>query len=460
MQSIILAAGQGTRMHSDYPKVLHPILGKPMVEYVLDHLSLAGINRHVVIVGHGAEQVKQVIGEREDVTFVLQEKQLGTGHAVMMAKDCLQDVTDETLVICGDTPLITPQTLSSLCEVHRQAKAAVTILTAELDNPYGYGRIVRNEQGEVVKIVEEKDATPEEKAIREINTGTYCFDNRLLFEALLEVTDDNEQKEYYLTDVIGLLKQKGYVVVAHKTADAEETLGINDRKALAEATKVMQRRINERWMNFGVTIVDPDTTYISPDTVIGKDTTIYPGTILTGRNVIGSRCHVGPYAELHNAVLKDEVSVRHSVVFDSVIGKQTTVGPFAHLRNRVEVGEKVRIGNFVEIKNTKMGDCSKASHLSYLGDSFIGKRVNIGCGAITVNYNGVQKFETTIDDDAFIGCNVNLIAPVHIGRKSVVAAGSTITDDVPEESLAIARERQTNKVGYYSDNNKENKKIQ
>ena len=459
MQSIILAAGKGTRMNSDLPKVLHPVLGKPMINHVLDHLVLADVKRHVVVVGHGAEQVKESIVLQDGVEFVLQEEQLGTGHAVMMAKELLKDAKGETIVICGDTPLISPQTIKSLYEHHRTTNAAATILTANISQPTGYGRIVRDDAGHVLKIVEERDASDEERSIKEINTGTYCFDHQLLFEALELITNDNDQGEYYLTDVIEVLRDKGYIVAGYKTADEEETLGINDRVSLAKANTLMKERINKQWMRFGVTIIDPNTTYISPDTVIGKDTVIYPGTMLLGRNVIGSRCEIGPNTELMNVVLKDEVNVKHSVISDSMIGKETVIGPFAHLRNHVQIGERVRIGNFVEMKKTTFGDDSKASHLTYLGDSHVGKRVNIGCGAITVNYNGVQKFETTIDDDAFIGCNTNLIAPVHVGKKSVVAAGSTITDDVPDESLAIAREKQTNKIGYYSKNNKD-KKIQ
>lgn len=454
MQSIILAAGQGTRMHSTIAKVLHPVLGKPMINHVLDHLELANIERKVVVIGHGAEQVKATIGDRNDVEFVVQTEQLGTGHAVMVAKELLKDEAGETIVICGDTPLITPQTINRLYEYHREKSAAATVLTTDLDNPFSYGRIVRGKDGELLKIVEEKDASDEERTIREINTGTYCFDNRLLFEALDSITNQNEQGEYYLTDVIEILRDNGHVVAAYKTEDHEETLGINDRVTLAKANKIMQRRVNEQFMRFGVTIIDPESTFISTDTVIGKDTTIHPGTIIMGQNVIGQGCNVGPYSELTNVVLKDNVTVRHSVVSDSVVGSHTTIGPFAQLRNQARIGEKVRIGNFVEIKNTVLGDESKTSHLSYLGDSEVGKRVNIGCGTITVNYNGVEKFKTTVEDDAFIGCNSNLIAPVTIGKGSTVGAGSTITEDVPEESLAIARSRQVNKVDYFKNKNK------
>lgn len=442
-------------MNSDLAKVLHPVLGKPMISHVLDHLQLAGIERKVVIVGHGAEQVKETIGVRTDVEFVVQQEQLGTGHAVMVAQDLLKDETGETIVICGDTPLISPQTIRQLYEYHREKKAAVTVLTTDMQNPFGYGRIVRNTEGEIVKIVEEKDASADEKNIQEINTGTYCFDNKWLFEALNSITNKNEQGEYYLTDVIEILRQKGHVVAGYKTADHDETLGVNDRVTLAKANQIMKQRVNEQLMRFGVTIVDPNTTYISTDTVIGKDTVIHPGTIIMGQNVIGQECTIGPNSELTNVVIKDRVIVKHSVVSDSVVGSDTTIGPFAQLRNQAQIGEHVRIGNFVEIKKSIIGNESKASHLSYLGDSEIGERVNIGCGAITVNYNGVEKFKTTIEDDAFIGCNSNLIAPVTIGKNSLVAAGSTITEDVPKDSLAIARSRQTNKVDYIK--NKKNK---
>ncbi|WP_026824780.1 bifunctional UDP-N-acetylglucosamine diphosphorylase/glucosamine-1-phosphate N-acetyltransferase GlmU [Exiguobacterium marinum] len=444
--AVILAAGKGTRMKSKLYKVLHPVLGKPMVEHVVDQLDQIGVSRQIVIVGHGAEAVQDTLGTR--VEYAVQEQQLGTGHAVQMAEAELAGKSGATLVVCGDTPLLTAETLEALLAHHEAQQAKVTVLTAIADDATGYGRVIRGEDGNVTKVVEHKDASETELAINEINTGTYVFDNELLFDALKRVGNNNAQGEYYLPDVIAIAKESGEVVAAHTAPTFDETIGVNDRVALSQAEAIMRKRTNERLMREGVTFMDPASTYISPDVVIGSDTVIYPGTVILGKTTIGSECVIGPNSDIRNSVIEDNAVVRQSVVTDSRIGEEAQVGPFAHLRQQAVLGANSRVGNFVEIKKSTFGDGAKASHLSYIGDASIGERVNLGCGSITVNYDGKNKFETVVEDDAFVGCNVNLIAPVKVGKGAIVAAGSTITNDVPEEALAIARERQTNKEGY------------
>jgi len=443
---IVLAAGQGTRMKSKLYKVLHPVCGKPMVRHVIDELKQIGADQIITVVGHGADEVKNEL--KDDSEFVLQEQQLGTAHAVMQARDLLQDKEGLTLVVCGDTPLLKADTIKAMIDYHINNHSKATILTAVAEDPTGYGRVIRNEQGYVEKIVEHKDASDEEKAVKEINAGTYCFDNASLFHALQKVTNNNAQNEYYLPDVIGILKDAGQTVTAFKTNDFTEIFGINDRVALAQAGKIMQQRINEKHMRNGVTIIDPEQTYIDATVVIGQDTVIYPGTMVKGNTVIGTDCIIGPNSEILNCDIGNRTSIRQSVTHDSKIGSDVQIGPFAHIRPQSLIHDEVRIGNFVEIKKTEFGRKSKASHLSYIGDANVGSNVNIGCGSITVNYDGVNKFKTIIKDGAFIGCNSNLVAPVEIGEGAYVAAGSTITDNVPGDSLSIARARQVNKENY------------
>ncbi len=444
--AIVLAAGQGTRMKSNLYKVLHPVCGKPMVEHVIDHVKGIGADRVVTVVGHGAELVEETLGQKSE--YVLQAEQLGTAHAVQQAENLLGDLEGTTLVICGDTPLIRSETMEALVNKHKELGAKATILTAIADNPAGYGRIIRGDQGEVLRNVEQKDATPEEQAVTEINTGTYCFDNRALFEALKKVKNDNAQGEYYLPDVMGILQSEGALIGAHVSDDFSETLGVNDRVVLAQAEAVMRHRIAEKHMRNGVTIISPETTVISADAVIGRDTVLQPGTIIEGHSSIGEECLIGPNSHIIDSEVSDKTSIHSSVVKSSKIGSNTTVGPFAHIRPETDLGDHVKVGNFVEIKKSSFGTGSKVSHLSYIGDAEVGSAVNIGCGSITVNYDGKNKFKTTIEDEAFIGCNSNLVAPVTVGKGSYVAAGSTVTKDVPEDSLAIARSRQENKEGY------------
>ncbi len=444
--AVILAAGQGTRMKSKLYKVLHPVCGKPMVQHVVDQVEKLQVDSIVTVIGHGSEKVKAQLGN--SVNYVYQQEQLGTAHAVIQAKDILGDKEGVTLVICGDTPLMTSETIEALFLQHEKMGAKATILTAKASKPDGYGRIVRNEMGVVEKIVEHKDATEAERTITEINTGTYLFDNALLFQALNNVSNENVQGEYYLPDVIEILKQQGEIVSAFQTSDFDETIGVNDRIALSEAEAIMRKRINEQHMRNGVTIMDPLNTYIEADVMIKEDTVIYPGSMLKGATVIGSDCIIGPNTEINNCVVGNNTAIKQSVAHDSSIGSDVNIGPFAHIRPASTIDDEVKIGNFVEIKKATFGKGSKASHLSYIGDANVGSDVNIGCGTITVNYDGKNKFLTTIEDGAFIGCNSNLIAPVTISKGAYVAAGSTITDDVPSEALSIARARQVNKENY------------
>lgn len=448
--AVVLAAGQGTRMKSKLYKVLHPVCGKPMVEHVIDHIQGIGAERIVTIVGHGAEKVQDQLGSRSE--YALQEQQLGTAHAVLQASEVLGNLSGTTLVICGDTPLIRPETMKALLAHHHETAAKATILTGIPENPTGYGRIIRNAEGHVERIVEQKDASPEEQKVKEINSGTYCFDNESLFAALKLVKNDNSQGEYYLPDVIEILKNQGSIISAYATDDFEETLGVNDRVALSQAETLMRERIVEKHMRNGVTIINPTNTFISADAVIGSDTVLQPGVIIEGVSEIGEDCLIGPNSHITNSRIGHRTTVHSSVVTQSVIGEDTAVGPFAHIRPDSEIGNAAKIGNFVEIKKTKLGNQSKVSHLSYIGDAEVGERVNIGCGTITVNYDGKNKFVTTIENDSFVGCNSNLIAPVSIGQGAYVAAGSTITKNVPAQALAIGRARQENKEGYVKKN--------
>ncbi|AFI26590.1 MULTISPECIES: bifunctional UDP-N-acetylglucosamine diphosphorylase/glucosamine-1-phosphate N-acetyltransferase GlmU [Bacillus] len=444
--AVVLAAGQGTRMKSKLYKVLHPVCGKPMVEHVVDEALKLSLSKLVTIVGHGAEEVKKQLGDKSE--YALQAEQLGTAHAVKQAQPFLADEKGVTIVICGDTPLLTAETMEEMLKEHTQREAKATILTAVAEDPTGYGRIIRSQNGAVQKIVEHKDASEEERFVTEINTGTYCFDNEALFRAIDQVSNDNAQGEYYLPDVIEILKNEGETVAAYQTGNFQETLGVNDRVALSQAEQFMKERINKRHMQNGVTLIDPMNTYISPEAVIGSDTVIYPGTVIKGEVQIGEDTIIGPHTEIMNSSIGSRTVIKQSVVNHSKVGNDVNIGPFAHIRPDSVIGNEVKIGNFVEIKKTQFGDRSKASHLSYVGDAEVGTDVNLGCGSITVNYDGKNKYLTKIEDGAFIGCNSNLVAPVTVGEGAYVAAGSTVTEDVPGKALAIARARQVNKDDY------------
>ena len=444
--AIILAAGKGTRMKSKLYKVLHPVSGQPMVEHIINRVSETNPDQIITIVGHGAEQVKAQLGERSE--YALQAEQLGTGHAVLQAASFLQGKEGTTLVISGDTPLLTTETLNNLFEYHQGKNASATILTAQAEDPTGYGRIIRDHIGIVEKIVEQKDTTPEEALVQEINTGTYCFDNQALFEALNKVGTDNAQGEYYLTDIIEILKDAGKTVAAYQTEDFDESMGVNDRIALAKANELMRQRINKMHMVNGVSFVDPATTYIDAGVEIGSDTVIEAGVQLQGKTVIGSDCVIGAHSRIVDSVIEDHVVVEHSVIEKSLVKSHADVGPFAHLRPKAEIGEGVHIGNFVEVKNAEIGKNTKVGHLTYVDDATLGEEINVGCGVVFVNYDGKNKHRTTIGDHSFIGSNANIIAPVEIAKNTSVAAGSTITEDIPEYAMAIARARQVNKEEY------------
>lgn len=443
---IVLAAGKGTRMKSKLYKVLHQVAGRAMVDHVVTQAEQLQPEEIITIVGHGAEQVKGLLGDRSH--YALQEEQLGTGHAVLQAAPLLENKEGTTLVICGDTPLLTSTTLNGLFELHEQSGAKATILSAMMDNPTGYGRIIRDENGQVQKIVEQKDATEDEQKVKEINTGTYCFDNQLLFEALKHVGNDNAQGEYYLPDVISILQQAGENVAAYIMDNAEESLGVNDRVALARASQLMFARNAQQHMINGVTLIDPANTYIENDVQIGSDTIIEPGVMLKGHTMIGSDCFIGANTEIIDSEIADNVTIKASYLEKAKVGSYSDVGPFGRLRPNAELKEHVHIGNFVEVKNATIGNGTKAGHLAYVGDATLGENINIGCGAIFVNYDGVNKHHSTVGDNAFIGSNSNIVSPVNIEDNAFIAAGSTINQDVPENAMAIARSRQTNKEGY------------
>ncbi|MFB1051076.1 bifunctional UDP-N-acetylglucosamine diphosphorylase/glucosamine-1-phosphate N-acetyltransferase GlmU [Paraliobacillus sp. JSM ZJ581] len=444
--AIVLAAGQGTRMKSKKHKMLHPVLGRPMVQHVMDQLQVLKLKKIMTIVGYGAEQVKQQLGDSSD--FILQEEQLGTGHAVKQAAPFIKNEQGVTLVVCGDTPLLTADTLAALFDHHVQSQAKATVLTTTITDPSGYGRVIRDNDGNVAKIVEQKDATNEQLQVNEINTGTYCFDNQLLFESLSKVSNDNAQGEYYLPDVIEILSQANEKISAYQTEDPNETIGVNDRVALAKAEKIMRDRINLEHMKNGVSIIDPDHTYIGSHVTIEQDVVIEPGCVIGGETFIRTGTVIGSHTEINNCTIGENTIIKQSVASDSEIGNRVDIGPFAHIRPQATIGNEVKIGNFVEVKKTHIEEKSKVSHLSYIGDAEVGKNVNVGCGTITVNYDGKNKYLTKIEDDAFIGCNANLIAPVTIGKGAIVAAGSTINKDVQADALSIARSKQVNKESY------------
>lgn len=441
--ALVLAAGKGTRFKSERAKVLHPLGGKPMAAHLLDRLPDAGVGGAWIVVGYQAEEVKrQLAGAHRH--FVLQEPQLGTGHAVMAAAEALAKLSGSLLVAYGDTPLIRTETLKRLFERREREGAAAALLTCEVEDPRGYGRIVRDASGRFLDIVEERDATPEQKQIHEMNPGLYCFQVEDLLGALGELTDDNRQGEYYLTDIPRILRRQGERVLAVRSDDPGELRGINDRRQLAEAEVALRQIINRRWMEQGVSMLDPGSVLIDSEVRLGPDTTLYPGVILEGATTVGRGCTLRAYCHLVNAHLDEEVTVDHgSVIRDSRVEGGTTVGPFAHLRGEAHVGPGCRVGNFVEIKKSRLGAGSKAAHLTYLGDATLGAEVNVGAGVITCNYDGREKHRTVIEDEVFVGSDCQLIAPVKIGKGAYLAAGSSITDDVPEGALAIARQRQT-----------------
>lgn len=445
LRVLILAAGKSTRMKSKYAKVLHRAGGRTLIEHMLR--SARALSTDIsVVVGHSSDQVKALISE---VKFVEQKEQLGTGHAVMAAREGFSGYQGDVLVLPGDSPLLAAETLQAFVKFHREGGFRASVLTAEVPNPQGYGRIVRLNDNEVESIVEHRDATPEILKIREINSSTYVFNAPALFESLSKIRNENAQREYYLTDVIGILVSQHQKVGAFKARSSEEILGINTRQELAALDRVMRLRKCDALMTEGVTIVDPNSTFIDDDVQIGPDSIIYPSVRIEGPSVIAEDVTIRSFVRITNSKIGAGSTVfENCVIENSTLGQQVSLGPFARLRPDVTLHDTVKVGNFVELKNSTVGSGTKSMHLAYLGDATIGKNVNIGAGVITCNYDGKLKHPTVIEDGVFVGTDSQLIAPVRLGKDSYIAAGSSITDDVPPESLAIARGRQTNKEGW------------
>jgi bifunctional UDP-N-acetylglucosamine pyrophosphorylase/glucosamine-1-phosphate N-acetyltransferase len=437
--AVVLAAGEGKRMKSRLPKVLHQVCGRPMIDYVVQATKEAGIEKIIMIINREGEAIKETLGDA--VQYVYQQERLGTGHAVLQSKNVIMPEIDTVLVLSGDTPLLTAQLLVKLLATHREAKAAATVVTTKLAEPGGYGRIIRDEIGYIVRIVEEADATGAEKEICEVNAGVYAFAREYLFPALERINPTNEQGEYYLTDVLGLFWEQG-LKVAGTVADYKTVLGVNNRKQLAEVEQLMRRKIRDQLMVNGVTLIDPASTFIDATVAIGRDTVIYPYTIITGKTVIGENCTIGPFTQVRSSKVEDCAVVENSVIVDCHVGLNAKVGPYAYLRPGATLHTGAKAGTFVEIKKSIIGENSKVPHLSYVGDTIIAADVNIGAGTITCNYDGFAKHQTIIDTGAFIGSNTNLVAPVRIGKRAITGAGSTIVKDVPDYALGLERAQQ------------------
>jgi bifunctional UDP-N-acetylglucosamine pyrophosphorylase / glucosamine-1-phosphate N-acetyltransferase len=440
----ILAAGRGTRMKSTLPKVVHELGGRTLVERALDSVAELKPSRNLVVVGYGADRVKSALEHRHDVAFVEQTEQLGTGHAAQQLIPHLEDFEGDLLVLNGDVPLLRSQTLVQLVAAHRQNQNAATLLTAILPDPKGYGRVFCNSQNQLEQIIEDRDCTEAQRQNQRINAGVYCFSWSALKAVLPNLSANNDQKEYYLTDAVNFLSP----VMVVDVADFQEISGINDRKQLAEAYGMLQTRIKEDWMARGVTLIDPTSITIDDTVTLGSDVVIEPQTHLRGTTTIGSNCRIGPGSLIENSKIGDRVAVLYSVIRDSTVAADVSIGPYAHLRTQVTVGEQCRIGNFVELKKTVLGERSNIAHLSYLGDTTAGVQVNIGAGTITANYDGVNKHKTILGDRTKTGANSVLVAPLTIGSDVNIAAGSAVTEDVGNDALVIARSRQIVKPGW------------
>jgi len=445
---VVLAAGKGTRMKSQLPKVLHGIGGLTLIERVIRTAAGLMPASITLVVGHGADEVRQSLIRRPALQFVTQEQQLGTGHALLQTRQVLEGKSGTVVLLSGDAPLLTVDTLKSLLETHHEANAAATVITANFPKPFGYGRVVRT-KGSISKIVEERDASPTQKAITEINSGIYAFDLAPLFAALDSIGTANKQGEYYLPDLVGIYRKQKKTVTTYTVARADEIRGINSRTELAEVSTMVRQQKNEELMAAGVTLIDPATTYVDADVVVGADTVIYPCVFLEGSTKIGAACEIHSGTRIVNSTIGDRVCVRnHTVVTDSTVESGAFLGPFAHIRPGSQVGEDAHIGNFVELKKTTMGQGAKANHLAYLGDATIGTKTNVGAGTITCNYDGEKKHQTVIGNGVFVGSNSTLVAPVTLADGSYIAAGSAVTTDVPAGALAIGRSRQENKDGW------------
>lgn len=442
--AVILAAGDGKRMKSKYPKVLCRVLERPMISWVLDSVRQAGIEQICVVTGKGGELIEEVCG---GCSFARQQERLGTGHAAAQARDFLAAHPGNVLILCGDAPFIDAAAIARAHELHTRTASAATVITAQLADPTGYGRIIRRGD-QIAAIVEQADATAEEASVREINSGAFWFDTAFLLGALERLTPQNAQGEYYLTDTVKIAVEDGRRVSGYLSDHPDVVLGANSRKGLWELGEIARKRVIEKHMENGVEFVSTDGVMIAPGVKIGADTRILAGTMLTGDTVIGEDCVIGPMSRIENSVIGDGTVINACQVYDSKVGRGVKMGPYVHIRPNSVILDKVKIGDFVEIKNSRIGEGTKVPHLTYVGDSDVGAGVNFGCGCVTVNYDGRVKSRTTVGDRAFIGCNTNLIAPVKVGDGAYTAAGSTITEDVPDGALAIARSRQENKAGY------------
>lgn len=451
---VVLAAGKGTRMKSTLPKVLHHVAGAPMIDFVLRSAAELSPKSITVVVGHQSETIQAALEHRAGLTFVRQEPQLGTAHALLTAEPVLRHASGTLILLSGDVPLLTAGTLERLVARHTTTRAAATVITAVVEEPYGYGRIVRLDD-RIERIVEEKDATEAERGIREINSGIYAFALDGLFDAVRGIAAENAQKEYYLPDLVAIYRSQGRDVETVSVVDADEIRGINSRAELAAVSRIVRDAKVAALMAAGVTIEDPATTFIDRDVEIGQDTIIYPGVSLQGRTSIGRRCEIFPGARISNSNLADDVKVLdHCVITDSTLAAQVQVGPFAHLRMHTTLSEQAKVGNFVEVKKSTIGAGTKAMHLAYLGDAAIGAQVNVGAGTITCNYDGVSKQVTTIGDGAFIGSDTQLIAPVTVGREAYVGTGTTVRQDVPPGALAVSAGKQRNIEGWVEERKK------
>lgn len=444
--AIVLAAGFGTRMKSARHKVLHEACGKPMILHVVDGLRRLAFDQVIVVVGQQREAVEAVLSDKAET--VLQAEQLGTGHAVQCAVPALLPSVDSVVVLYGDGPLIRPETVLNLVSEREKSGMAAAVLTAEFANPFGLGRVILSDDGTIAHIVEEKDASEEERQIKRINGGIIAFDAADLKLAVAQLRADNAQKEYYLTDTISILQGVGKRSIPVQVADWTEILGVNDRVQLSQVEAILRRRIAEDWMRQGVTILNPDNTYIGTDVVLSPDVTLLPGSLLEGQTTVQSGAVIGPNTRIESSDIHAGAVVQYSVVIKSVVGEFASVGPYAYVRPGSQIGARVKVGDFVEIKNAVLGEDTKVSHLAYIGDADIGARVNMGCGVITVNYDGEAKHRTVVGDDSFIGSNANLIAPVTVGEGGYVCAGSTLTQDVPADGFAISRPEQVIKENY------------
>ncbi|MDD3999787.1 MAG: bifunctional UDP-N-acetylglucosamine diphosphorylase/glucosamine-1-phosphate N-acetyltransferase GlmU [Bacilli bacterium] len=458
--AIILAAGKGTRMKTEMPQCAYPLIRKPMVAYVVENVMNSGFEEIIAVVGYKRDIIMDILGE--NVKYAVQEEQLGTGHAVLAAESLVSNLEGDSIILSGNMPLLDSEIIRKALQDHKNRRHDLTVLTTMIENPTGYGRIIRNESGFYLEeIVEERDASTLQKGINEINTGVYIVKNEFLFSALKEISNDNARKEYYLTDIVKVLQKHNHVIGSFSIKDAIKATSINDLYTLSIVEAKLRLDINREHMLNGVAMINPETITIGHNVIIEENVVLHPNTYITGNSVIKRDAIIGPNTEIHESIIGEAVRCRHSLIYNSIVEEKTSVGPFAHLRDGAHIGPRNRIGNFVEVKKSSTGSNTKASHLAYIGDTTCGSNVNFGCGSITVNYDGKQKFQTFVGDDVFIGCNANLIAPIRIDDNAFIAAGSTLNKNVPKHSLAIARAYQVNKENYLRDHdihkNKEDK---